>query len=64
MRDPHHRLQGVGVTKQVRWLTFDAGDTIDHAACRELLLEAAEVGRMSRGERVLRAADRDDGPPG
>ena len=62
MRDPHGRLQGVGITKQVRWLTFDAGDRIDHGICRELLLEAAEVGRMSRGERAMRAEDR-DGPP-
>ena len=63
MRDPHRRLQGVGITKQVRWLTFEAGDAIDHATCRALLIEAAEVGRMTRGERVLRAADLDDGPP-
>jgi hypothetical protein len=58
MRDPRGVLQGVGITKQVRWLTFDAGDEIDHELARELLLEAAAVARMSRGERVLRSADR------
>jgi hypothetical protein len=58
MRDPRGVLQGAGVTKQVRWLTFDAGDDIDDDLCREFLVEAAEVGRMSRGERVLRAGDR------
>jgi hypothetical protein len=55
MRDPHGVLQGAGITKQVRWLTFDAGDAIDHDLCRELLLEAVEVGRMTRGERAVRA---------
>lgn len=57
MRDPEHRLQGVGITKQVRWLTFDAGDRVDREICRRLLLEAAHVVRMTRGERILRAAD-------
>ena len=26
MRDPRGLLQGVGITKQVRWLTFEPGD--------------------------------------
>ena len=60
MRDPHGRLQGAGITKQVRWLTFDPGDDIDEAACRELLFEALEVARMGRGERELRAASAGD----
>jgi hypothetical protein len=64
MRDPDHRLQGAGVTKQVRWLTSAAGDRIDRAVCRKLLLEAAAVARMSRAERLLRVAEMDEGPPG
>jgi hypothetical protein len=57
MRDPHGLLQGVGITKQVRWLTFVPGDTIDIDRCAELLREAAHVAVMSRGERTLRAMD-------
>lgn len=57
MRDPRGLLQGAGITKQVRWLTFVPGDTMDRAACAELLREAAHVARMSRGERMLRAED-------
>src|SRR5688572_3941829 len=29
MRDPRGLLQGLGITKQVRWLTFEAGDEVD-----------------------------------
>ena len=57
MRDPHGLLQGAGITKQVRWLTFVPGDTIDGDRCAELLREAALVAAMSRGERMLRAMD-------
>lgn len=64
MRDPHGRLQGQGVTKQVRWLTFRPGDSIDAAVCADLLREAAEVAAMSRAERALRAMYRDAGPDG
>lgn len=62
MRDPQHLLQGEGITKQVRWLTFRPGDPIDEAACADLLREAAAVASMSHGERALRATDRDAGP--
>ena len=58
MRDPRGILQGAGITKQVRWLTFVPGDRVDHMVCAELLREAADVARMSRGERMLRADDR------
>ena len=57
MRDPRGILQGAGITKQVRWLTFPPGTEIDAEVCREYLAEAAEVARMSRGERALRAED-------
>lgn len=58
MRDSRGLLQGVGITKQVRWLTFVPGDPIDDDVCIALLHEAATVARMTRGERVLRADDR------
>lgn len=65
MRDPHGLLRGTGVTKQVRWLTFEPGDTIDREAAGDLLREAAQVALMTRGERALQAIDGDlaDGPP-
>ena len=63
MRDPRALLQGAGITKQVRWLTFETGDAVEREACAELVREAAAVALMTRGERALRAMDRDDGRP-
>jgi hypothetical protein len=60
MRDPGHLLQGAGITKQVRWLTFRVGDTIDADTCAALLREAATVATLSRGDRVVRAMTSDD----
>lgn len=57
MRDPRGLLQGQGITRQVRWLTFVPGDPVDPVTCAELLREAAAVARMSKGERMLRAMD-------
>ena len=51
---------GEGITKQVRWLTFRAGDRIPKKRCSELILEGARVAAMTRGERILRSMD-DDG---
>ena len=48
---------GVGITKQVRWLTFLEGDRIPADLCRELILEGARVATMTRGERILQALD-------
>ncbi len=58
MDDPRGLLQGAGITRQVRWLTFREGDPIDEAACTDLLHEAVRVATMSRHERLLRAEDR------
>lgn len=57
MRDPLGLLKGVGITKQVRWLTFLDGDPIPAELCRELILEGARVATMTRGERILQAMD-------
>ena len=62
MNDPDGVLQGAGVTKRVRWLTFTPGDPIDGDHLAELLLEALRVAVMTRGERLLRAIDRESGP--
>jgi hypothetical protein len=62
MRDPDGMLAGQGITKQVRWLTFRAGDDIDAGRCEALVREAARVAAMTRGERALRAMDEESGP--
>ena len=57
MRDPASALRGEGITKQVRWLVWEPGERIDRALATDLLREAADVARMTRGERMLRASD-------
>jgi hypothetical protein len=53
MRDPDGRLQGAGITRQVRWLTFRDGDPLDEEAVVALIQEAVRVARLGRGEREL-----------
>lgn len=36
-------LQGAGITKRARWLTFEPGSRIDHDLVRDLVLEAAAL---------------------
>jgi hypothetical protein len=54
MDDPDGILLGAGITRRARWLTFRPGDPIDGARLERLVLEAARVARMSRGERLAR----------
>jgi hypothetical protein len=63
MADPHGLLKGTGITKQVRWLTFEDGDEIDVDRCVELVREAARVAAMTKGERTLRSMAREDDRP-
>jgi hypothetical protein len=63
MADPRGLLHGEGITKQVRWLTFEDGDEIDVVSCIELVREAADVAAMTRGERALRTMDREGDRP-
>jgi hypothetical protein len=58
MDDPAGLLQGGGVTKQVRWLTFASPDEIDRAATIALVREAARVAVLTRGERLAQVLDR------
>jgi hypothetical protein len=60
MDDPLGILEGHGVTKQVRWVTFRPGDPIDEPVLRSLLLEAVRVAGLTRSERVAIALDRDE----
>lgn len=51
MADPDGRLQGAGITRQVRWLTFRRGDEPDAADIAPLLHEARRVALLPREER-------------
>jgi hypothetical protein len=57
MRDPLRELQGAGITKRARWLTFRAGDPIPAERCAALVREAIQVATMSPDERMLRSMD-------
>ena len=57
MHDPHRLLNGAGITKRVRWLTFvDVGE-VDVERCIELVREAARLAAMGRGGRELQSMD-------
>jgi hypothetical protein len=58
MNDPRALLQGAGVTKQVRWLTFTAPDEIDPEPTIALVREGARVAALTRGERLAIALER------
>lgn len=62
MDDPDARLEGRGITKQVRWLTFRPGDPIDPRVLAPLILEAARIASLSPGERTALALDREEQP--
>ncbi len=47
------------MTKQVRWLTFRAGDAIVVPQVAALVREGARVARLTRGERLISVLDRD-----
>jgi hypothetical protein len=48
MDDPKHRMKGAGVTKAVRWLTYEVGGFVDEQVATELVLEAARVAVIPR----------------
>jgi hypothetical protein len=54
MTDPAGLLQGGGLTRQVRWLTFEAPDDIDREPTIELVRESARVAALTREERLAR----------
>lgn len=64
MDDPDHLLQGAGITRQVRWLTWTHVDDVDAQRVLPLVREAARVALLGRAERVARRLDRADMPPG
>ena len=48
MADPTGSMKGAGVTKKVRWLTYEAGSIIDEALATRLVEEAARVAMVPR----------------
>lgn len=53
MDDPEGRLNGQGITRQVRWLTLRSEREIDEPAFAALVNEGARVATMTRAERML-----------
>ena len=60
MDDAEGLLQGAGITRQVRWLTWTNVDDVDDSIVLPLVREAARVALLGRAERVARRLDRDD----
>lgn len=57
MSDHDGRLQGAGITRQVRWVTIRQGDEIDEPALELLVQEAARIALLSREAREALAAE-------
>jgi hypothetical protein len=63
MADPERQMDGAGITKRARWLTFEPGSRVDATGLGDLIREAARVSLMSPSERFAVALDRDAGTP-
>jgi len=61
MADPDRRLEGRGITKQVRWLTLVPGRSRPtESVLAGLVREAARVATLTRGERLAIAMTREE----
>jgi hypothetical protein len=60
MADPERRMDGAGITKRARWLTFEPGTRIDAAGLKGIIREAARVTGMSPSERFAVVLERED----
>jgi len=56
LADPERVLDGRGITKRARWLTYVPGEPIDEAVARAFLLEAAAHARREPRERAAELA--------
>lgn len=56
LADPVGRLQGRGITKRARWLTYRPGEAVDAAVVRAFLLDAAAVARRDRHDLTAQLA--------
>ena len=59
MADPERFLEGRGVTKRVRWLTFLPGDRLDRDRLAAMLHDARRAALLSPAERFALTMDRD-----
>jgi hypothetical protein len=48
LHDADARLEGAGITKRARWLTFVPGDRIDRPLLESLVLEAAALAAVPK----------------
>ena len=62
MDDPRGLLQGAGLAKQLRWLTFASPNEIDADLTTKLVREGARVAALTRGERLALVLDRSARP--
>ena len=60
MNDPEGLLQGAGITRQIRWLTFASPEQIDREPAFALIREGARVATLTRSERLGLALDREE----
>ena len=51
MDDPRGEMQGAGITKKARWLTYAPGDRIDEPQALALVEEAVRVALIPRSAR-------------
>jgi hypothetical protein len=51
MDDARAEMQGAGITKKARWLTYEPGDRIDEAQALRLVEEAVRVALIPRSAR-------------
>ena len=51
MDDPKAELNGAGITKRARWLTYEPGDRVDERQAVRLVEEAARVALIPRSAR-------------
>ena len=56
MADPDRLLQGLGITKQVRWVTLTPGTMLREEQLAPLVRESARVATLSRAERAALTA--------
>jgi len=59
MPDPDRLLEGRGITKRVRWLTFVPGDRLDGPSLATLLHDARRAAVLTPAERFALRMDRD-----
>lgn len=60
MDDPDRVLEGAGVTKKVRWLTFTRPADVDIELVERLIAEGVRVATLGREERLALAMDREE----